>query len=399
MGTPSQPTDVVLARDAHQSGAVARVDDFMPLFSVEQAVQRKTMVNQFIGQVLNEGSEAGEGDYGTMPGTKKKVLFKPGAEKLCSIFGLAPKYVDDMIVEDWTGRDHGGEPLFYYRYRCQLWRGDKFMGEAIGSANSWESKYRFRWVREEDVPERYELSNLPVRGGERTIFEPDFALEKKETGGKYGKPMDYWDRFDQMIADGEARATKKKLGTREFKGYEITVDETLYRVPNPDSADVINTCQKIAQKRALVAAVLVVTNASDSFTQDMEDFVPTSAPASGGDTGFDPPARPGEDRKTAGKPAPTTGRPAEVQVPAEIAPIIAKLNHQNFGAAVKLFEDRLVEKFGTVEGLKRYDAISDAFYAAHPNGTREISELKAVIMRLHAELDRPVEATEAEAVA
>jgi hypothetical protein len=399
---PIEPGAVVLARDQNTSAAVARVDEFMPLFTVEQAVTRKQMVNQFIGQVLNEGGEAGEGDYGVMPGSKKKVLFKPGAEKLCSIFGLAPRYVDDKIVEDWTGDDHGGEPLFYYRYRCQLYRGDRFMGEAIGSANSWEAKYRYRWVREEDVPARLELDRLPVRGGERTIFEPDFALEKKETGGKYGKPAEYWDRFDNAIGDGSARATTKKLGTKSFKGYEITFDETLYRVPNPDGADVINTCQKIAQKRALVAAVLVVTNASDSFTQDLEDFQQPGAGAHGGDTGFDPPANPGEMRKSNGKPAAAAGPIRQAAaVPEELAAIFARLerNPQQFGEAVKLFEDRLVEKFGTVEGLKRYDAVSDAFYAAHPRGTTAINELKAVIVRLHSELERPLETAEAEAVA
>jgi hypothetical protein len=35
----------------------------------------------------------------------------------------------------------------------------------------------------------------------------------------------------------------------------------------------VNTIQKMAQKRALVAAVLNATNASDWFTQDVEDYV------------------------------------------------------------------------------------------------------------------------------
>jgi len=38
-------------------------------------------------------------------------------------------------------------------------------------------------------------------------------------------------------------------------------------------ADVVNTVQKMAQKRSLVAAVLNATNASDWFTQDVEDYV------------------------------------------------------------------------------------------------------------------------------
>ena len=45
----------------------------------------------------------------------------------------------------------------------------------------------------------------------------------------------------------------------------------LYRNPNPDGADVVNTIQKMAQKRALVAATLIATSASEFFTQDVED--------------------------------------------------------------------------------------------------------------------------------
>jgi len=43
------------------------------------------------------------------------------------------------------------------------------------------------------------------------------------------------------------------------------------RVPNPDTADVVNTIQKMAQKRALVPATLLATSGSEFFTQDLED--------------------------------------------------------------------------------------------------------------------------------
>jgi len=53
--------------------------------------------------------------------------------------------------------------------------------------------------------------------------------------------------------------------------WELDVDTALYRIPNPDGADVVNTIQKMAQKRALVAATLLATSASEFFTQDVED--------------------------------------------------------------------------------------------------------------------------------
>lgn len=262
---------------SHQANDIARAEDFLPLLSVEQAVARKTQINAYIHGIMKEGD-----DFGAMPGDSrrdaKKVLLKPGAEKLCSVFGLVPQYIKETVIEDWTGAEHGDEPLFYYEYRCVLYRGGRPMGEAIGSSNSWETKYRYRWVSEEQVPGYVGadgLHLLPKRGGKQTKFEPDFALAKKETGGQYGKPAEYWQMFEDGKATGATRRVQgKTLGKKTFDGWEITIDAMQYRIPNPDVADVVNTLQKMAQKRALVAAVLVVTNCSDAFTQDVEDFAP-----------------------------------------------------------------------------------------------------------------------------
>ena len=52
---------------------------------------------------------------------------------------------------------------------------------------------------------------------------------------------------------------------------------------NKSPYDLVNTIKKMAQKRALVAAVLIATNASDQFTQDMEDSRGSSS--GGGNSG------------------------------------------------------------------------------------------------------------------
>ncbi len=52
----------------------------------------------------------------------------------------------------------------------------------------------------------------------------------------------------------------------------MIVNQQTGRVLNPDVADQANTILKMACKRALVAAVLVATNASELFTQDVEDM-------------------------------------------------------------------------------------------------------------------------------
>lgn len=219
---------------SHQGREVV-AEDFLPLLSVEQAIERKKQINKYVQGVMTEGE-----DYGKIPGGQQKpVLLKPGAEKLSSIFGLAPRYVVESEVEDWMGTNHGGEPFFSYRYRCQLYRADRFMGEAIGSCNSWETKYRWRNA----------TRKCPECGIEAII------AGKAEYGGG-------WLCFKKKSGCG----AKFAANDERIQGQDVG------KIPNPDVADQVNTFQKMAQKRALVAAVLVVTNCSDAFTQDLEDM-------------------------------------------------------------------------------------------------------------------------------
>lgn len=339
--------------------------DFMPVFSVQQAVDRKNMVNQFIAAVLVESE-----DYGTIPGTStKKVLLKPGAEKLCSIFGLSVTYTEDKIIEDWTGTEHGGEPLFYYSYRCQLSRGVRFMGEAIGSCNSWESKYRYRWIPDDLAKQRADFDSLLKRGGVTNKFEPNFALDKKETGGQYGKPIEYWNMFERAIKEGSARNVTRKMGKREFDGWEITMDQTQYRVPNPEIADTINTCQKMAQKRSLVAAVLVVTNCSDAFTQDIEDFADAT-----------PHTEPQRDHTANGKareespygPNPDYGSraPASKTIPEALKGVFNRLRQgkpsETIKAELTKIGNIMIERAGD-KGSNEYDRITMGFKEHNPD--------------------------------
>ena len=55
------------------------------------------------------------------------------------------------------------------------------------------------------------------------------------------------------------------------------VNQPVGKVPNPDVADLVNTIDKMAQKRALIAATLIAVNASEFFTQDVEDMVVDAA--------------------------------------------------------------------------------------------------------------------------
>jgi len=87
--------------------------------SVEDAVEMVNQRDQFMRLVMRENL-----DYGVIPGTgTKPTLLKPGAERLLTSYGLHPQLTDaEPPVLDWTGADHGGEPFFFYRRVCRIYR-------------------------------------------------------------------------------------------------------------------------------------------------------------------------------------------------------------------------------------------------------------------------------------
>jgi hypothetical protein len=274
-------TDTALV--PQQAGAMVVEDQrFFPAMEVAHAQQRYNAIVEFTKTIMKEGK-----DYGAVPGTDKPTLLKPGAEKLTSFFGFtveSPIFVER--VEDWTGATHGGQPFFYYLIEQRLSRNGQLVASQIGSCNSWETKYRYRWVKESDIPPGLDKTKLPMRDG--TISEFAFAVEKSETTGQYGKPAEYWNRFKAAITAGTAQRIKKPTrGGKEMDAWAIGAPA--YRVPNESIFDQVNTIQKMAEKRALVAATLIACNASEFYTQDMEDLdlidvpfgspFPTAAPS------------------------------------------------------------------------------------------------------------------------
>ncbi len=175
-------------------------------------------------------------DYGVIPFTDgKKVLLKPGAEKLTTLFGLRPTFRLQDALEDWDiGR-------FHYRYRCILLdAAGQVVADAEGSCNSLEVKYRWR-TRPLTCP----------TCGQATVIKG-----KAEWGGGWV----CWKK-------------KGGCGAKFADGNQAIEGQETGRIENPEPYDLVNTLQKMAQKRALVAAVLVATGASEFFTQDMEDLV------------------------------------------------------------------------------------------------------------------------------
>lgn len=210
------------------SEAAAR---YMPTLTVRQFTERQRMLLE-LKELLIEGV-----DYGVIPSTDRPTLLKPGAEKICAFFGYSPRY-EEASIEDWRGEQHG-EPLFYYKYTCTLEKDRSPVGQGIGSCNSWESKYRYR-IAGRKCP----------KCGQSAIMNSKF-----DGGGFY--------------CNAKKGGCNAKFGASD----PAISSQQMGRVPNPDFADIINTVQKMGQKRAYIAATLSATGASQYFTQDVEDQI------------------------------------------------------------------------------------------------------------------------------
>lgn len=189
--------------------AVVQENNLMPALTLDEAKYRYNALVEFTKDIMKKDK-----DYGVIPGTgTKPTLLKPGAEKLCALFGMSPEFELIDSVKDFE------KGLFYFQYRCALTRGGHTIASGIGSCNSKEKKYRYRYVYENKATEEEKAS----------------AVSVETKSGKYGP-------------------------------YKV------YKIENTETFDIVNTIDKMAQKRALVAAVLIGANASEFFTQDIEDL-------------------------------------------------------------------------------------------------------------------------------
>jgi uncharacterized Zn finger protein (UPF0148 family) len=151
-------------------------------------------------------------DYGTIPGTNKPTLYKPGAEKIIKILHLSDRYEIIKCIEDWD------KPMFYYMVKCTLTHeaSGEVISEGLGSCNSLEDKYRYRWLWPGEVP---------------------------------------------------AGADKSKMVSRKTKKGGLQ-----YRADNDEIFTIVNTLLKMSKKRAMIDASLSAGRLSNMFTQDVEDI-------------------------------------------------------------------------------------------------------------------------------
>lgn len=144
---------------AMSQGTQSALSLVQPVANPLEMIAFHKSVTAIVEQVLVEGT-----DYGTIQGTDKPTLLKPGAERLCIAFGASPEFelVKSEVDHDkrftWQKKHkrwnkeakkpyfetEEGESLGLYRYiyRCRVVRGDgRKLGEGDGVCSTMESKY------------------------------------------------------------------------------------------------------------------------------------------------------------------------------------------------------------------------------------------------------------------
>lgn len=159
-------------------------------------------------QSVMQGVMKRDTHYGTIPGTPKPTLYKPGAEVLCVTFRIAQEYRIEDLSDATTAR---------YRVTCvgRHQVTGLVLGEGVGECSSAEEKYKWRGA----------------------------------------------------VCAAEFDATPETM--RRVKFFKSGDKKTQVRT---EAADMANTVLKMACKRAMIAMTLNVTAASDIFTQDIEDL-------------------------------------------------------------------------------------------------------------------------------
>lgn len=171
---------------------------------IERVISHLAIVKRIVNEVLVQGKE-GDGDYGVVPGTKKKALFKAGAEKLRMLFGFGVR------LQEKIGEFDRYENFARYTYNCEVFhlKTGIVIANCEGTANSQEKKYKERSVYVEKVYSGKE--NIPVSDIQNTLIK--MAQKRAFVGAIIIATCasDYFTQDDDEIA---AQDTVKKTASK-----------------------------------------------------------------------------------------------------------------------------------------------------------------------------------------
>ena len=142
--------------------------------SLNEMKMKLSMVQNFMKEVMDDGF-----DYGIIPGTDKPCLFKPGAEKMLTLYGFSSIVKEKKETRDLLTGYYLAEITMQIIHRAS----GCIVAEGVGECSSFESKYRYRcfmkkscqkvptrpaWSARHGSP-RTKLKNIPGTGWKTQI--------------------------------------------------------------------------------------------------------------------------------------------------------------------------------------------------------------------------------------
>ena len=139
------PVEVPQDLQERAAGVVVPAYEAVP---IDTLIERVNLLKELMKRCMVEGQH-----HGTIPGTRKPSLWKPGAELICTLFQLGTRYPKHaMLIE----RENGH---FLFTLTCELFHipTGRVVGEGVGAGSTME--YRFR-IQTED---RYTDHGQPIK--------------------------------------------------------------------------------------------------------------------------------------------------------------------------------------------------------------------------------------------
>ncbi len=101
---------------------------------LNELAEKRKLLKDFVRDQLVEGID---NDYAKIPGTPKKSLLQPGAEKLCQLFGLRPEF--ELVFKEIDFETN----FVMFSYKCRIIhiQSGKVVAENDAICNSQETKY------------------------------------------------------------------------------------------------------------------------------------------------------------------------------------------------------------------------------------------------------------------
>lgn len=162
--------------------------------SLSESKERIEQLKEFVQEVMVKGV-----DYGVVDGFSKPTLLKPGAEKLCDVFGFSKTVEVVNRIEQWECG------IFAYEVKLTLTRKENGIIEAegLGSCNSKEAAFQHQ--------NSFTIVNTVLKMAKKRALI-DAVLSAIRASGLFTQDIEDFPK-QQTIKGGEDLASKRQLQT------------------------------------------------------------------------------------------------------------------------------------------------------------------------------------------